>query len=457
MPKMPITTFDQMIHFLEGFTNLERQTDHYTTRVYRLDRMGELLAHLGNPERRFRTIHLAGSKGKGSTASYIASGLTALGEKTGLFLSPHLNDWRERFTLAGTFFEDELLVEVGNHLIEAVQSFTFRDEWGESSPTTFELLCCYAYLLFAHSGCQWAVIETGLGGRLDATNTITPEAVVLCPIELEHTKILGSTIAEIATEKSKIIKAEVPVFIGFEEEAAMAVFLSEAHQQRATVHRLDHALGAVESITTAKGEQVSLTWNNGRSEELLLSMRGRVQAHNSALALLVLRTLGLWREESLVPFSANTIPGRFQQLRSEPDLYLDGAHTLRSLTELLYSFSSLYPVSTNTVIYGALEDKDHLHMAEQILSHFRTIIISRPGTFKKSDPKALKTLFEELSRSMGAHHTIILEEDNSAALKLALSITPPKAGILACGSFYLAGGIKEAFVQREGYRESQLA
>ena len=147
--------------------------------------MGKLLEHLGNPEREFKTIHLAGSKGKGSTASYLATALTALGYKTGLFLSPHLSDYRERFTLAGRFFDEPLLVEVGNHLIEALQDFTFIDEWGQRPHHLRALLrLCLPTLL--RSGCTWAVIETGLG-RLDATNTIVPEAVLLCPIELEHT------------------------------------------------------------------------------------------------------------------------------------------------------------------------------------------------------------------------------------------------------------------------------
>ena len=136
---MPITKFSEMIAYMERFTNLEKQTDHYTTRTYRLDRMGKLLEHLGNPEREFKTIHLAGSKGKGSTASYLATALTALGYKTGLFLSPHLSDYRERFTLAGRFFDEPLLVEVGNHLIEALQDFTFIDEWGPTAPTTIAL------------------------------------------------------------------------------------------------------------------------------------------------------------------------------------------------------------------------------------------------------------------------------------------------------------------------------
>lgn len=451
---MAITKFDQMITFMETFTNLEKQPNNYTTRTYRLDRMKLLLAHLGNPERTFKKIHLAGSKGKGSTASYLATGLTALGLKTGLFVSPHLCDYRERFTLAGRFFEEPFLVEVGNHLIASLANFTFTDEWGPTTPTTFELFCAYAYLLFSRSGCQWAVIETGLGGRLDATNTIISDAVVLCPVELEHTKILGDSLEKIAYEKSKIIKEGVPVFIGYQEEVVMKTFLSEAGERHAPTYRLDEALHSLSSSTTANGEAVTYRWRDGHEETLLLSMRSHVQAQNSALALLTLRTLGLYRPEILGPFAMNTIPGRFQQLSAKPALYVDGAHTLHSLAALLSSFSDLYPMDKITVIYGALEDKDHRSMIKTVLTYTHQIIISRPGTYKKSDLATLKRIFDELS---GVQHSVVLIEDNASALAHAMAITASDGAILVCGSFYLAGGIKEAFEAQRSEREPQLA
>ncbi len=454
---MQISSFEDVIRFTEQFTNLEKQTSHYTTRTYRLDRMHHLLAHLGNPEQAFKKIHLAGSKGKGSTASYLSSALTAMGYKTGLYLSPHLVDYRERFTLSGTFFDDALLVETGQELADSIDGFTFRDEWGETNPTTFELFTAYAYMLFKNSGCSWAVIETGLGGRLDATNTITPEASVLCPIELEHTKILGSTIKEIAAEKSKIIKRGVPVFIGLEEGEALDVFLAEAKEQKSTPYLLKEHLSSLTSSTTRDGEQVHYRWKNGEEEHLCLSMRGMVQAQNSALAMLVLKTLGLFDRAMLPSFEANQIPGRFQQLSKDPCLYVDGAHTTRSLQALLSSFSSLHPTQETTVIFGALEDKDHTHMLSLLLDYFQRIIISRPGTFKKSDIKQLHDLLLALAAKRDKHYDILLIEDNLAALKEALSLTAKEGAILTCGSFYLAGGIKSAYEQIRSSHESQLA
>ncbi|MDD3929498.1 MAG: cyanophycin synthetase, partial [Sphaerochaeta sp.] len=315
----------------------------------------------------------------------------------------------------------------------------------------------YAYLLFKAAGCSWAVIETGLGGRLDATNTIIPEASVLCPIELEHTKILGNTITQIATEKSKIIKQGVPVFIGYEEDEALEVFLAEAQEQNSRVHLLGDELTSLSSETTTEGEAVSYEWLDGRKERLLLAMRGQVQAQNSALALLVLRTLGLYDPRILPAFAKNQIPGRFQQLSSDPNLYVDGAHTHHSLASLLSSFSHLHPGSDNTVIYGALEDKDHTHMVSLVLEHFSTIIISKPGSYKKSDISMLHELFaQQAAANMKPAH-IHLVEDNGEALELAFSLTPKHAAILVCGSFYLAGGVKAAYEERKEHYESQLA
>lgn len=442
---MQFTCFDEVIRYMESFTNLEKQTTHYTTRTYRLDRMHAILAYIGNPELTFRKIHLAGSKGKGSTASYLASGLTALGYKTALYVSPHLVDYRERFTLSGTFFPDSLLVEAGNELGRRLEGFTFSDQWGETTPTTFELYTAYAYLLFSMAGCQWAVIETGLGGRLDATNTIKPEASVLCPIELEHTKILGDTLEKIAYEKSKIIKKGIPCFIGYQDREVMEVFLQEAKEQDSPVTQLSEQLLSYSYKITQTGEIVEYWWKDQNHEKLSLSMLGKVQAQNCALALMTLRGLGLFGEQTLASLQKNTLPGRFQKIAQYPDIYLDGAHTFHSLQALLESFSSLYPSQQSTIIYGALEDKDHSHMGMLVLKYFRNIIISTPGTYKKSDIHLIEQQMRALTQTMEGEYDIRLIEDNEEALAKAMQITAKDGAILVCGSFYLAGGVKTAY------------
>lgn len=197
---------------LESFFDSYMPSLSSSLRENRLERMSLLLDHLGNPEKSFQTIHIAGSKGKGSTATFLSALLEKKGYSVGLYLSPHVYDIRERFTIASRFFSDEEYTLALEELQEKLSSFSLPSSLGPEKPTTFELYTAYAYLLFKRKGCKWAVIETGLGGRLDATNTISPYATLFTPIELEHTKILGSTLTEIAREKAGIMREGVPSF-----------------------------------------------------------------------------------------------------------------------------------------------------------------------------------------------------------------------------------------------------
>jgi dihydrofolate synthase/folylpolyglutamate synthase len=442
---MRFDDFNQFCAYMESFTNLERRNNNYTVRLYRLDRMRKLLDHIGHPERDFLSVHIAGSKGKGSTACFIAHGIQAAGYKTGLYLSPHLSDYRERFTLCGEFFPEQALVEAANELVSRLEGFHFQDEWGTTEPTAFELYTAYAFLLFSLNRCQWAVIETGLGGRLDATNTISPQASVITPIELEHTAILGNTISLIAAEKSKIIKPGIPAFISRQVDDAREVFRNEAAHCVSRLHELEIEVESIATHTTTEGEMSSITWRSGEETQLRLAMRGEVQAENAALALLVLRTLGLYRTGLTEPaLQKATLPGRMQQICNQPVIILDGAHTVQSLRHLLNSFQQLYRGLSNTVIYGALEDKDHLHMSNLLLPLFDRIIISKPGTFKKSDPDGLFLLFKDQIGDQDKPQ-LYLEKDSLKALRLALRTTPAGSAILCTGSFYLAGEIDQAY------------
>lgn len=431
---MEFETFDQVVHYMEHFTNLERKTDNYTVRTYRLDRMAALMHALGDPQDSYKTIHVAGSKGKGSTASYIASGLRALGYKVGLYMSPHVSDIRERFTECGAFIPDSTLIEVGSTLATALQNFHFADQWGESEPTTFELYTAYAFMLFKAIGCQWAVIETGLGGRLDATNIINSQASVLTPIELEHTDILGSTIAKIAGEKAKIIKEGKPSFCAMQSPEALSVFQQEALEKNCPLYSLEHE---AKEITTSH-----IAFTDGYEATLDLKMPGLVQAQNCALALLVLRKLGLYKEGiTEKALEDNALPGRMERISWKRTIYLDGAHTQNSMGHLLETYRTLHPGKSGICIFGAVSGKNHSAMTEQILECFDKIVVCRPGTFKKSDPEAL---YEMLNEKKKPHQSVVLLPEATDALAYCLENTKENEAILACGSFYLAGVIKEA-------------
>ena len=419
---------------MEGFVNLERKTDRYNTRTYRLDRMKALMQALGNPQDDYRTIHVAGSKGKGSTANYIARGLEAAGFVTGLYMSPHVSDYRERFTVLGRKTDDSFLIAAGNTLADAVEDFRFSDQWGETRPTTFELYTAFAFILFRQTGCQWAVLETGLGGRLDATNIVLPQASVLTPIELEHTDILGDTIAMIAAEKSKIIKKGRPSFSAIQVPDALEVFRAEAQAMDSEFHYLGDEAAQVTDRHIA--------FRDGWSTDLDLAMPGLVMAQNCALAVMVLRNLGLFIPDvSLAAMQGSTLPGRMEKVSWARPLYLDGAHTQNSMGFLLETFRKMYPGRSGICIFGAVSGKNHDAMCNEVLGAFDHVVVCRPGTYKKSDPAALYGL---MTAKKKPGQTVVLIEDAKEALEYCLAHTNEGEPVLAAGSFYLAGAVKEA-------------
>lgn len=436
---MAFDNFSQVVDFMESTTNLEKKTDQYSVRTYRLDRMTALLNVLGNPQNAYKTIHIAGSKGKGSTAGFISQGLQALGFKTGLYLSPHVSNIRERFTVNGQFADENLLLDTGNYLADALDGFSFDEQFGKTSVTTFELYTAFAFLLFKNAGCEWAVIETGLGGRLDATNILVPQASVLTRIELEHTDILGDTITKIATEKSKIIKKNIPSFVSIQTEDAYEVFRHEAKLKSSEQYLLEELLVDFETETTLNGQILKLAFKDGYSATLNLKMLGNVQAQNCALALLVLRTLGLYKSEiTEIALENNSLPGRMEKVPFSRPLYLDGAHTIQSITNLMTTFKSMFK-GKSVCIFGCVAGKKYEEMCSIVLKNFDTVVVCRPGTFKKSDPEGLYNTL----KSMADNHKILYLPEAKDALNWIENNTDKDTAVLACGSFYLAGVIKE--------------
>lgn len=437
---MYFRTFDEVTLYLDSFSYTDKSLAPGILRGARPERMIALLERLGNPEKSFRCVHLAGSKGKGSTALYISVILRAAGYRTGLYLSPHLIDYRERFTLAGEFFPDEFLIATAEKLKSMMDGFRLEG-MGSENPSTFEMYTAYAYLLFREAGCQYAVIETGIGGRLDATNTIDSFAELLLPVELEHTNLLGDTIEKIAIEKSKIIKRSSSVFCGFQKSEAMEVFRKEADEMAASFYSLAREIGSISTETTEEGEVAEICFADGDEYDLVLSMRGEVQAQNAALALLFARKLGFMNgEATLRAIEEAHLPGRFDLFTFRGcHIVTDVAHTKVSMEHTVSSFLALYPEGKKVCIFACTEGKDTEHMLASILPAFPCVIISRPGTFKKSNPQAILALALE----MGENNRISLHEDAAQALECAVAEAGEGGAILIAGSFYLSSVFEE--------------
>ncbi len=446
---MYFTNADAAFTYFESFTNLAKKT-HYTVRTYRLDRMAALLNHFQHPEHSFKAIHIAGSKGKGSTGVFISAGLSAKGYRTGLYVSPHVSTYRERFTVDGQFVSDEILVKTINYMIEHLETFTFSEEKGYINPTTFELLTLLSFLLFKESHCDWAVIETGLGGRLDATNVIQPKLSVITSIELEHTAILGNTIEKIAGEKAGIIKYRTPVVIGNLKNDAENIIKQIAKDLDADIHSLKDELDSISTKTLFNGEISTISWKNKKPLQLSLHLRGNFQAENAALALLSLEAVGEYADNKIVKALENAfIPGRMELLQKNPPVFIDGAHTEQSIIKLYDSFRQIFPNKEGMLIFGAVLGKNHELMADYSIRCFKKIIISTPGSFKESDPDALYALFLRKKSELNLDCNITLVKEPAAALTLALKKyldskfhnTP----ILVAGSFYMAAEIRSLY------------
>jgi dihydrofolate synthase / folylpolyglutamate synthase len=420
--------------WIESFTNLEKDAKE-RKRHYRPERMAEVLEHFGNPHLSCRVIHTAGSKGKGSTSVLMASALTQNGWKTGLYTSPHVLHYKERIQIDSSSLEDQKYIDC----ITSIKVRLDIELPGGTEPTTFEILTLLAFLLFKEENCDFCVIETGLGGRLDATNVVKPEASVLTPIELEHTQWLGNSIEAIAGEKAGIIKPDTPVFSSPQKAEVESIFRQTAVEKNAVIYVLNEKVKNIDSSVSCEGTKFTINYRDGKTVQGKLALTGHIQAWNAALAFSVLTTLYPDVDESvwLEGFSKAVLPGRMEILSKDPLIVLDGSHTPRSVTLALESFNSISDESARKILlFACQDDKDAEAMAEILSSEFSKIVITTPGFFKKSSPERVYNAFSTLRKDC------ILEVDPGKALKL---VQAENMDILIMGSFILAGAIKQIY------------
>lgn len=308
-----------------------------------------LLKALGNPEKKSKFIHIAGSNGKGSTLNATREILMAHGLTVGAFISPHLERPNERVTINKDQITDEAFLRYANEIASAVES-----ELNGNFPSFFEFMTIIGFLHFANEAVDLVVLETGIGGRLDSTNVITPEVSVITTISLEHTAMLGNTYELIAAEKAGIIKKEKPVVIGVKNFAAREVIKTVAKQMNAEVFVLGEQI-----IIDAHQNQTFNYVANTQYENLKLTMSGLHQMENAALAITACQlVLGELQEDNLRKALLNAVwEGRFEQPIEQ--VILDGAHNSEGTAALIETLKSVYPNKNYHFVYAAMADKDH--------------------------------------------------------------------------------------------------
>ncbi|MDA8087438.1 MAG: bifunctional folylpolyglutamate synthase/dihydrofolate synthase [Nitrospiraceae bacterium] len=410
-----------------------------------------LLAALGNPERAFRCIHVAGTNGKGSTSADIASILGAAGKRTGLFTSPHLLNFTERIKIDGEEITGEETVRLALEVKEVIgKAEALRD----LKPTFFEFVTAMALLEFRLRGVEWAVLETGMGGRLDSTNVVVPEVSVITPVGIDHREFLGQTLGEIAFEKAGIIKPGVPVVLGPQKEDALGVFEETAGKNSSSLYLYGRDYTASIMESTAAGVTFDYTCTTGPGEPclshsgLFSPLAGDYQAANAAAAVMAVQVSGVGKDiqgfdEDLFVregLKRAALPGRLELVGCGPEIRLDGAHNPEAARALAGALSGLFLAGGRrlVLVLGIMGDKDMDGIMGALLPLAWKTIFTAPAYGRAARPADLK----DRARALGFHKTLFTASTVARAIAKAKGFARPEDLIVITGSFYTAGEAK---------------
>jgi dihydrofolate synthase / folylpolyglutamate synthase len=413
----------------------------------RLTRMRRLMRRLGDPHLGQRIVHIAGTKGKGSTAAMVASALTASGICTALYCSPHLHRLEERYTIDGICATEAELIDLIDVVREAVEQLDLEDAYyNHRGATFFEITTAMAFLYFARRDVGAVVLEVGMGGRLDSTNVVHPLLSVITSISFDHTRQLGKTLGAIATEKAGILKRGRPAVSGVRDSEARRSIRRLAEMRRCRLYELDSDF-VYESISPplpltrpTAGEVAVRTWRSDWGT-LSLPLLGSHQAHNAAVALATLDALAeaepglsVTREEVMRGFGALRFPARVEVLGQNPCLVIDGAHNAASAEALAETLRTCFPPCGRTLVFGTTRDKDLPGQLRALLPEFDEVIATRYLDNPRYVPvDAVVATISELTGQ-----TVHTAADPAEALELARRLTPPSGLICVTGSLFLA-------------------
>jgi dihydrofolate synthase/folylpolyglutamate synthase len=455
-------TYQETLDYLYSFVDYgQLRTYKYSAQTFDLNRMVKFLERLGNPQARYPVLHLAGTKGKGSVAAMCASVLQAAGYRTGFYTSPHLQDFCERMRVNGELIPRETVAEIVDAMRPRVDAMP--------GLTTFELTTALAFEHFARARVDVAVIEVGLGGRLDATNVITPLVSVITSLSYDHMNLLGHTLAEIAGEKAGIIKPGVPVVSAPQKDEAREVLERVAAERGAPLTLvgrdwlyapLRHSLDRQTFAIWSRGEQDQLDslHMQGHSldewvpQKLEIPLLGQHQVENGAVAyaaLLTLRERGLPIAHTAIEEGLRAVqwPGRFEILHRHPFLVVDGAHNRDSAQKLMTALADYFPHRRVHLLFGASSDKDVAGMFAELLVGET---VTRATMVQAVHPRAIEPdELAQLARQVRPDLLIETITPVARALDHALRAATPDEVLVACGSLFVVAEVQTAWQERE--------
>ncbi len=452
------TSYQSTLDYLYSFVDYSMtKSVRYSPEQFNLQRMRDFVQALGAPHNSYPMIHIAGTKGKGSTSAMCASALQAAGHKVGLYTSPHLVDYAERIQINRQPIAHADLVS----LVEEIKPVL------EKMPhlTTFEITTGLAFLYFAQQNVDAAVIEVGLGGRLDATNVITPVVSAITSLSYDHTQFLGDTLSEIAGEKAGIIKPGVPIVMAPQKDEARHVIERVATERGAAMLRVGHDILFSELSHSLQDGQMMMVWPAADQDKvdqymeagsvvgweptrLKIPLLGYHQLENAATAYAALQIFG----ERSLPISKAAIaqgfervewPGRFEIIQTDaPALILDCAHNRDSALKLRLALDDYFPGKPVILIFGASEDKDIDGMFAELLPRVVQVIATRSFHPRAIEPEKLVAL----AHTFGCPARAIEKVED--ALDEALSIADDEALVLVTGSIFVAAAIRDTWYNR---------
>ena len=447
--------YAQAVAYLNGLVDYERSPDPRIARQWNLDRMRALLRAVGSPHDSLKAVHIAGTKGKGSTAAMLAAILRRAGYSVGLFTSPHLICFRERIRLNGKCIPRSAVARLTERLRPHIERLR---RTGPFAPSFFEAHTALAFLYFAEKKPDLVVLETGLGGRLDATNVVTPLACAITTIGIDHTAELGGTISQIATEKAGIIKRNTPIICAPQPAAAAAVIAAACEKRRARVFHVKHscALAVRErpdsgvslsvwsaSPHSADGQVFTVRGLSGLYEGLFCPLAGSVQPVNAAVAVGLAELLarkGFHITEKHIRAGIRSVrwPGRLQTVGQDPRIVLDCAHDGISARALARDIEALFPSTRVFLILGVSRDKNPRAIGRPLLPLAHSVFLTAAPLPRAMEPEALHRGLSSLCARAATAPTV------ADALAAAHSLARPDGLILVTGSVYIVGEAMKA-------------
>jgi len=443
--KKVFRSYQKAIGYLFERTDYEKQQRlRYNVTTFNLKRMHKLLSLLGDPHTKIHTVHIGGTKGKGSTATMLAKMLEANGYNVGLYTSPHVVHLHERITVNSEMISEKQMRDLLNRIHAPVEKLSKSDQ-----PTFFEIMTALAFMHFVDMSVDIAIVETGLGGRLDSTNVIQPDVVGITSLSIDHSQLLGNTIGSIAEEKAGIFKRGVPAITVQQDPLAMQVLKSRAVAVEAplsiTGGDIDFSLRFETSREHGPHTRICLTTPTSKFEHLRVPLHGKHQAINCGLALAMLdklKSIGyeIDNKKAADGLHSVSLTGRMEMIWHDPRIMIDAAHNAASIKALIHAIGQNIPYDSMVVIFGCNSDKDVRGMLEKLQYGADKVIFTRSNSAKAASPEDLADMYTEICGKMCQTAASL-----GQALLLAKSAVSKEDLICITGSFYLIGEAKIRF------------